>query len=1057
MNSASGSWTGGSPSQPPPAVSVVIPCKNALPWLEGLLESVLSQAVDLEVLVVDDRSSDGSVEYVQQVQEQDARVQLLRGEGRGPGAARNLSVKSARGRFLVFADADDLVLSGAYGKMLATLEKTGSDFVVGAYQRHDASGNSVEVKDSIRVHKAEKLGVPGPQAVEGIWEPVLWNKMFRMDFWKKACAPIPETINYEDQPPVVKALTQAESCDFITDLVYSWRIAEEETSRSGFKGSLADAESRLSVSKLLAALLEGESFRCLRSALVQRWVYRDFPMYVDYFSRKEAEDPYLEHLSEWARLIIEVARSCEDPWAFASLRQRLNVCVAALGEPEQVEDLLGVYREAKFNIPLDVQSGSISSLFDIEVESFLREAKGATSVSSMVSLMPQDIVLHAEAFSCKPGKDGFVEVQTYIWLANAPELTLRDFKVSLVSQSSVIPLNFFVSSSPFLKWKIQSKWWDYDYSCFVVEVPTEALGENPHIIRVTLNDEFVENLGFGVSTEVKRSADFINDIDASKLTLFKEQAGLLSLSRAEQKTRRKFSLSTIRSWGSSVYKAVLPRTSALAGSQSCCVIDGIEALGDSRLVGSNDFKFSGVIRQSSYPLPGESKLVFYNSENSVGAPLSVLPDGRFEAVFRAEDLQTNLAYSLQIVSGVGERKSIAVDSGIASGLIFGEYRTLDVRVRENNLVLFVREPKNFALRTRWGQRLIEKQRPVREAVLFESFEGKTAWDNPGAIARFMVENDICNEVPLYMSVAHEGLLEHVPPGIIPVLYGSDTWFEVLSSSKVLVTNNNLPVWFRKAMGQTWVQTWHGSPIKKLLWDAEKTFIGLVYRRLMARQVPEWDLLLAQNKQAAELLCQSMRYEGDVVVGEYPRNFRLVESLGRKSEIKAALGINPESKVLLWAPTWRYVDQELGFPAQELIEDLGYVVLVRGHHMSNLDVPGALDCTEYGFVEDLLAIADVLVTDYSSLAYDYQLTGGDLVFYVPDFEYYSKTDRGLYKVWPFADEVGSVYRNKEDLVAGIVGHKTHHTVPESAGLENLDLLLDGVCDFIEGNFRGKTDA
>ena len=146
----------------------------------------------------------------------------------------------------------------------------------------------------------------------------------------------------------------------------------------------------------------------------------------------------------------------------------------------------------------------------------------------------------------------------------------------------------------------------------------------------------------------------------------------------------------------------------------------------------------------------------------------------------------------------------------------------------------------------------------------ESFGGRSGETNPAAICEDLAAHDV--RAPMWWSVV-DGTVP-VPSGAVPVVVGSQEWVEALRTSRVIVTNDHLPDWFSKREGQHLLQTWHGTPIKKLLHDAPRT-VTLRYRRLMARQVPQWDLLLAQTPQAGRRLQRALGYHGQVRVGSTP--------------------------------------------------------------------------------------------------------------------------------------------------------------------------------------------
>ena len=316
-------------------------------------------------------------------------------------------------------------------------------------------------------------------------------------------------------------------------------------------------------------------------------------------------------------------------------------------------------------------------------------------------------------------------------------------------------------------------------------------------------------------------------------------------------------------------------------------------------------------------------------------------------------------------------------------------------------------------RSRRGHRLLIERAagPLRAGVFLESFGGRSGGDNPAAICEDLAAHGVA--APLWWSLV-DGTVP-VPAGARPVVVGSPQWVEALRTSRVIVTNDHLPSWFSKREGQHLLQTWHGTPIKKLLHDAPKA-VTLRYRRLMDRQVPQWDLLLAQSPQAGRRLQQALGYHGPVRVGEYPRNVRLLGGAQLRRRVRHELGIGSGRPVVLYAPTWRESlrpatgaagcgaaggPQAAGaLDGARLADHLGAAVLIRSHHMNRAArVRGMVDVSGYPSVEELMVAADVLVSDYSSIFFDFALTGKPAVVYAPDLASYRDVERGLYGDWP----------------------------------------------------------
>ncbi|MEJ7795018.1 MAG: glycosyltransferase family 2 protein, partial [Nocardioides sp.] len=122
--------------RPSPRLSVVVPAYQVADWLADSLASVIDQSFrDLEVVVVDDGSTDGTGELADRLAASEPRVRVVHQPNAGLGAARNVGVGHATGELLAFADSDDVVSPGAYERLVGSLDASGSDLAIGAVQR----------------------------------------------------------------------------------------------------------------------------------------------------------------------------------------------------------------------------------------------------------------------------------------------------------------------------------------------------------------------------------------------------------------------------------------------------------------------------------------------------------------------------------------------------------------------------------------------------------------------------------------------------------------------------------------------------------------------------------------------------------------------------------------------------------------------------------------------------------------------------------------------------------------------------------------------------------
>jgi len=215
-----------------------------------------------------------------------------------------------------------------------------------------------------------------------------------------------------------------------------------------------------------------------------------------------------------------------------------------------------------------------------------------------------------------------------------------------------------------------------------------------------------------------------------------------------------------------------------------------------------------------------------------------------------------------------------------------------------------------------------------------------------------------------------------------------------------VVNDWLRKRYRKRAHQKVLQTWHGTMLKKLALSRGR--VGLRTTIATILESRRWNILLAQNDYSRRIFRIAYAYLGPVWEVGYPRDDVLLT--GDAAAVRDRLGIPSGTKVLLYAPTWRddqpdHVDHlDVAAFARELGPD--YVTLIRGHSRTllpgeDVHAPGVIDVTGYPDVSELFLVADALVTDYSSVMFDFTVTGKPLFFFTPDLEHYQRTLRGFY--------------------------------------------------------------
>lgn len=240
---------------------------------------------------------------------------------------------------------------------------------------------------------------------------------------------------------------------------------------------------------------------------------------------------------------------------------------------------------------------------------------------------------------------------------------------------------------------------------------------------------------------------------------------------------------------------------------------------------------------------------------------------------------------------------------------------------------------------------------------------------------------------------------------IRVRRGSQEYWHYLATAKYFVNNVNFETGYIKREGQIEIQTMHGTPLKTLGLDVEGDFPNGQSRQKYIEKNSRWDYMLVQGSFMKEKAYDCFRFEKEILECGYPRTDILFNGNSRKIlDIKKSLGLPLDKKIILYAPTWRVKGLfDLRLDLEKLKKALGqeYILLVRLHHLCapnngiQADQEFVFDLHAYKCVEDLYLISDILITDYSSVMFDYALLGRPMIFYMYDLADYRDNLRGLY--------------------------------------------------------------
>ena len=269
----------------------------------------------------------------------------------------------------------------------------------------------------------------------------------------------------------------------------------------------------------------------------------------------------------------------------------------------------------------------------------------------------------------------------------------------------------------------------------------------------------------------------------------------------------------------------------------------------------------------------------------------------------------------------------------------------------------------------------------------------------------------------------------LPEGVDHVVAGSPRGLRALARAKYLVNNVNFPHATSKRRGSVHVQTLHGTPAKTMGLDQRPYPLGargMNFARLRAHSA-RWDYVLSANPLSSEVWRRAYPGGYELLEVGYPRDDRFFRATPEEiAGIRGGLGIAAGDTAVLYAPTYRDDADGARYPLDpaRLAGALGpgYVLLVRAHYFDTFDIPApaapggarVVDVSAHPAVEDLCLAADVLVTDYSSIMFDYAHLDRPIVIHAPDWDTY-RTTRGV-TFDLLAEPPGPVTTTEDELAA-----------------------------------------
>ncbi len=1098
-----------------PLLSVVVPFYNVEAYLEPCLESLARQTLsDLEVIMVDDGSTDSSATIAKNFAAKDGRFRLVQQQNQGLGPARNAGVPHSAGRFLAFADSDDIIPRYAYELMVASLEETGSDLACGGVRRFGVNGLTQSPMHR-KIFQIDRKATHVSEFPELLNDRTAWNKVFRRAFWDKHSFAFPAGL-YEDIPVTIPAHVLAAKVDVLHEAVYHWRIRESGarsiTQRRTEPGNLADRmRSVTSASTFLAenapelkdrydhfALADDiriflnvvdqgdelyrETFFDLVNGVLDRMdphVYDDLPA-IDRLKFHAVRQRLMPELVE----IVSFAKSHPDRGSAIQLPEHPGKWFGDypyLGDPRFPTSLYELRDELQLKTGIDdirwrdgrlrieghayIDRMHVPNESDATIEIELRrrrlllkskvlrpdvERMRRPDVTAESKQATADLSGSGFAFEVTPEQLGSGEGTWHVYVTVSAHGVSRHDRLTGPKGAGLWPPLHETSPGKLIKpkysqagelligvqsvrAKVTSISVDGTRLLLTGWVRREdaACVTNGHL-EIALRQGMVK-----VKQPVRKTGtgdggrvEFAAELDITELAA-QTEAG----DSAETGDSIDWDVS-LRTKGTTLRLAVeadlVDLRAGVAGREYDVIATKYGNLTlverAPRLVVTGTRWLDG----STIELTGSSadernrpdRLILRMRRSTLATEVPLTWDGpRFTAQLDGRSGGLPLSSGRWDLYAPGERGdlTVGIDRGARGALpephFVGMHELVLKAHRGDLLHLFVRRALTDDERGPYAQRRMQRAlygaantAPIRDVVVFESYFGKQYSDNPQAIYEEMVRRDLPFE---YVWGSNDGQFT-VPVGDArTVLRGSRDYHELVASARFVVDNCLKPSGYAKRPGQVYLQTWHGTPYKHIAYDLVRNGRIASNTTKLSRyeeDVPLWDRLISPSPHVTGMLRDAFRYEGEVLEVGYPRNDMLFahDADARERRVRDRLGIPYDRPVALYVPTWREDiwltggrTAELVLPADQIAASLGdsWAVLVRQHHMvADRTVgigDGVVDVTRYPDISELYLIADVVITDYSSVMFDFAATGRPILFYVPDLDFYQDELRGTY--------------------------------------------------------------
>ena len=864
-----------------PLVSVIISVYNDKTHVLKAVQSVLAQTLNgTEVIIVDDCSTDGTYEYLNEQLSHQPRVAIAQTESNtgGAGGPRNVGMKIAQAPYVTFLDSDDVLERHACYNLLHAAEKYGSDITVGRTRRFNVEQAKFSSWHS-RLFRDEYFLESVEDNPEIVIDTNSVAKLYRTEFLTDLELSFEEHVHYEDLIFTARAFASARGIAVIPESVYCWNVYPQSV-RKSITNQRDDIKNlkhrRYAIDRVMEVVDEDVNPR-MRARLQVKVLRHDVRLYLNDIAAGKNRKITHELLTELQDMIRTVPEEAFDE---ISLPERLLMASTLVGNRGLITRTVNISR-GLYDLYGDWSGDRHSGLWE----------------PSVFGAFPE----------------------------NSLERRLTSFDPSTA---------------------IGIPWYNFQWNHRADSVLIDDA--NSVTIQGTTPDSFGK----------------MENSDLQARVVIREKTGA----------------KRVWAWAASYrYHA------------------------DTRIIKwSADFTFPADLDYSRQP---RMSVQLEFNDGATYSSQSI----RVRRGFKGNELKTRPSSILTKLANIHYRPYCSRINTLA----FRSTPVTERRKQLRNTIAPLTARQAQRIDSKWvplpraerfatGSKIMRKSTgPLDEnLVVVESHMGKSQFDSPRAIADQLTKLRSGLKI---VWVAEPGQNWSFGRNDV-VIRHTPNYYRTLGLAKYIVDNQSLPDGYVKREGQIYVQTWHGIPLKKMGFDeGEMAFASDDELDNLKRKVDYWDFLTVPSEYFQQTFVPAYRFNGAMLPQGSPRNDILVNRGRGSRRWKRELGLDEHRRTVLYAPTFREKGATtLELDLEQFVERFGDAVqlLVRPHYLNRIRIPKHMraDVVDVSAVDDtnrILMATDALITDYSSIMFDYLVLDRPVVLYAYDFATYAQSYRGAY--------------------------------------------------------------